>query len=192
MDTVRAFIAIELDELLRHKLGDLQDRLRADLPPGLVRWVRPEGMHLTLKFLGDVPAAQVPEIAQAVQQACKEHAPFECTLSGLGCFPNTARPRVVWVGIEEPSGVLAVLQRDVDRTVSALGFEPEQRRFHPHLTLGRVKSRDREAVAALGEYVSRARVKVGTIQANAVHLMRSDLLPGGAVYTELATAQLRD
>jgi len=190
MDTVRAFIAIELDTRLRDKLGGLQQRLRGDVPPGLVRWVRPEGMHLTLKFLGDVLAEQVPEIAEAVRQACEKHAPFECTLSGLGCFPNASRPRVVWVGIQEPSGVLAALHRDVDRTVSALGFEPEQRRFHPHLTLGRVKGRNREAVAALGEYVSRARVKVGTIQANAVHLMRSDLLPGGAVYTALATTKL--
>lgn len=190
MDTVRAFTAIELDERLRNKLGDLQDRLHGDVPPGLVRWVRPEGIHLTLKFLGDVPAVQVPEIAQALQQACAKHAPFECAVSELGCFPNTTRPRVVWVGIQESGGVLAALQRDVDRAVAALGFEPEQRRFHPHLTLGRVKSRDREAIAALGEYVSRARVKVGTIQANAVHLMRSDLLPGGAVYTALAVAEL--
>jgi 2'-5' RNA ligase len=190
MDTVRAFIAIELDKRLCTKLGELQDRLRADVPPGLVRWVRPEGMHLTLKFLGDVPAVQVSEIAQAVQQASAKHASFVCTVSGLGCFPNTARPRVVWVGIEEPGGTLLALQRDVDHAVSALGFAPEQRRFHPHLTLGRVKSHDREAVAALGEYVSRARVNLGSIQANAVHLMRSDLLPGGAVYTALSVSDL--
>ena len=190
MDTVRAFIAIELDKQLCGKLGDLQDRLRADVPPGLVRWVHPEGIHLTLKFLGDVPAGKVPEIARAVQQACKKHVSFECAVSGLGCFPNTARPRVVWVGIEEPSGVLAALQRDVDRAVSPLGFEPEQRQFHPHLTLGRIKSHDREAIAALGEYISRARVHVGSIQANAVHLMRSELLPGGAAYTALAVAEL--
>jgi len=192
MDTVRAFIAIELDKRLCNKLDDLQDRLRADVPPGLVRWVHPEGMHLTLKFLGDIPAAQVPKIAQAVQQASQEHPPFECEVSGLGCFPDTTRPRVVWVGIQEPSGVLTALQRDVDRAVSALGFEPEQRRFHPHLTLGRVKSHDREAIAALGEYVSRAQVKVGSIQANAVHLMRSDLLPGGAVYTALSVTELAE
>jgi 2'-5' RNA ligase len=190
MDSVRAFIAIELGEGLRDKLGDLQARLRGDVPPGLVRWVRPEGMHLTLKFLGDVPVAQVESIANAVSQTCEEHAPFGCSVSGLGCFPNPARPRVVWVGIQEPSGALASLQRDVDRAVSRLGFEPEGRRFHPHLTLGRIKSRDREAVAILGEYISRARVTVGSIQATAVHLMRSDLLPGGAVYTPLAVAAL--
>lgn len=190
MNTVRAFIAIELDRQLCAKLGDLQDRLRADVPPGLVRWVRPEGIHLTLKFLGDVPAEKVSEIARAVQQACEKHVSFECTVSGLGCFPDAVRPRVIWVGIQEPGGTLLALQRDVDRALSALGFEPEQRPFHPHLTLGRVKSHDREAVAALGEYVSRARVNVGSIQASAVHLMRSDLLPGGAVYTTLAVSDL--
>ena len=190
MDTVRAFIAIELTPTILNALGDLQDRLKQDVPPKVVRWVRPQGIHLTLKFLGDVPGAQIAAVAEALQEACVPHAPFSFSIGGMGCFPNPRRPRVVWVGVDEPSGALARLQRDVERAIGPLGFPPEQRRFSPHLTLGRVKGGDRDAVASLGEYVSRAKVRVGEMQAEAVHLMRSELLPGGAVYTELAVALL--
>jgi 2'-5' RNA ligase len=190
MDSVRAFIAIELPPAILKALGDLQDRLKQDVPPKLVRWVRPQGIHLTLKFLGDVPQAKVDAIAEALQDACAPHAPFSLSVGGMGCFPNPRRPRVVWVGVDEPSGALVRLQRDVERAIGPLGFPPEKRRFSPHLTLGRVKGRDRDAVVALGEYVSRATVRVGELQAEAVHVMRSELLPGGAVYTELAVAPL--
>jgi 2'-5' RNA ligase len=190
MDTVRAFIAIELTPEILKALGDLQDRLKQDVPPKLVRWVRPQGIHLTLKFLGDVPRTKVDVIAEALRDACAPHAPFSFSVGRMGCFPNPYRPRVVWVGVDEPSGALARLQRDVERAIGPLGFPPEKRRFSPHLTLGRVKGGSRDAVAALGEYVSRATVRVGEQQAAAVHLMRSELLPGGAVYTELAVAAL--
>ena len=192
MDTVRAFIAIELDPAILETLGSLQARVRQDVPPKLVRWTRPAGMHLTLKFLDEVPASQIGAIAEAMQGACAPHAPFSFALGGMGCFPNVRRPRVVWVGIDEPSGALSRLQGDVDRAMRPLGFALEKRRFSPHLTLGRVKGRDRGALEALGEYVSRAKVKVGGMEVTAVHLMRSDLLPGGAVYSELAVAQLAE
>ena len=192
MDTVRAFIAIELDPAILETLGSLQARVRQDVPPKLVRWTRPAGMHLTLKFLDEVPASQIEAIAEAMQGACAAHVPFSFALGGMGCFPNVRRPRVVWVGIDEPSGALSRLQGDVDRAMRPLGFALEKRRFSPHLTLGRVKGRDRGALEALGEYVSRAKVKVGGMEVTAVHLMRSDLLPGGAVYSELAVAQLAE
>ena len=105
MDTVRAFIAIELDPAILETLGVLQARVREDVPPRLVRWTRPAGMHLTLKFLGEVPAGQIEAIAEAMRHACAPHAPFSFVLGGMGCFPNVRRPRVVWVGIDEPSGV---------------------------------------------------------------------------------------
>ena len=190
METIRTFIAIELDPALRSRLGELQDRLREDLPPRLVRWVRPEGIHLTLKFLGEVPVAQVTPIGEAMRRACAGHAPFSFTLGGIGCFPNARRPRVVWVGVEEPTGALAQLQGDVERALQALGHPRERRGFAAHLTLGRVRGRDREAVEALGTYVTRARVRVGRMEVGAVRLIRSQLLPGGAVYTTLDVAPL--
>lgn len=190
VDTVRTFIAIELEDHILRQLGDLQDRLKQDIPPKLVRWVRPEGIHLTLKFLGEVPAPEIEAIAEALQGACAPHPALTCTVGGLGCFPNARRPRVVWVGVEEPDGTLVSLARAVERTMEPLGFPAERRAFHPHLTLGRVKGRDPAALDALGGYISRAAVSVGEMEARAVHLMRSELLPGGAVYSALAVAPL--
>jgi 2'-5' RNA ligase len=190
MDTVRTFIAIELPEPILARLEELQARMREDVPPGLLRWVRPAGIHLTLKFLGEVPLTQIEVLSGALQEACAPHGGFAFRIAGLGCFPNPRRPRVVWVGVEEPSGALARLQRDVERALSPLGYPPEGRPYSPHLTLGRVKGHGREALEALGAYVSRSAVTVGQVQASAVHLMRSDLRPSGAVYTELAVAPL--
>lgn len=196
MPSVRAFIAIELPPAVLDQVGRLQTRVRQDLPSGLIRWTRPEGIHLTLKFLGDVEQDHLPEIEAALRGACAPHAPFPLQVSGLGCFPTPQRPRVLWVGVQDSSGKLAALQRDVERAIAPLGFPPERRGFHPHLTLGRVKNprrrgRNAPALEALGAYVERARVRVGQIPVDAVHLMRSELLPSGAVYSALATVQLR-
>jgi 2'-5' RNA ligase len=98
---------------------------------------------------------------------------------------------VVWLGVEEPGGTLLRLQRDIERALSPLGFPPERRRFSPHLTLGRVRQGRRSAeLEALGQYATQARVRIGEMAVDAVYMMRSDLRPDGAVYTELATAAL--
>jgi 2'-5' RNA ligase len=195
MPLVRAFIAIELPPDVLAQIGRLQDRVRQDVPPGLVRWVRPAGIHLTLKFLGDVDQGQLPEIGRALCEACARHAPLELQIGELGCFPNARRPRVLWVGVQDEGAALRDLQRDVERAISPLGFPPDRRGFHPHLTLGRVKasrpSRRKQAEwEALGAYAARARARVGQLSVEAVHLMRSELLPSGAVYSSLATCPL--
>jgi 2'-5' RNA ligase len=190
MATMRAFIAIELTPPILGKLGDLQSRMQRDLPPKLLRWVRPEGIHLTLVFLGEIPVEQVDQIGEALHQACAGHAPFAVSIAGMGCFPNARRPRVVWVGVEEPSGTLARLHREIEGALEPLGFRPEARQFSPHLTLGRVKGGGRQAIEALGAYVARAGARVGEMRVEAVHLMQSDLQPGGAVYTALAVVPL--
>jgi 2'-5' RNA ligase len=190
MPTIRTFIAIELAAPILERLGDLESRMQQDLPPKLVRWVRPEGIHLTLVFLGEIPVERVDRVAEALRQACAGHAPFSVSIAGMGCFPNARRPRVVWVGVGEPSGALARLQRDVEGALEPLGFPPEGRRFSPHLTLGRVKGGGRQALEALGTYVEQAKVHVGEMRVEAVHLMQSDLQPGGAVYSELAVVPL--
>lgn len=196
MNTFRVFIAIELPSPILVKIAELQERMKSNLPSGLVRWVRPEGIHLTLKFLGEVPVAQIEAISESMQAACSSHAPFTFSVGGMGCFPDLRRPNVVWVGVEEPSGALSRLHDDIERAMAPLGFPPEGRKFSPHLTLGRVKGGRLDspagagALQALGDSVARARVSLGQVQATSVSLMRSDLLPGGAVYTELATAEL--
>ncbi|MDI7277312.1 MAG: RNA 2',3'-cyclic phosphodiesterase, partial [Anaerolineae bacterium] len=135
---VRTFVAIELDVDLRTTLGELQGRLRRAPLARLGRWVAPEGIHLTLKFLGNVPAGRVPELGEALRRACARIAPFEIAIAGLGCFPSYQRPRVLWVGVEEPTGSLERLYSAVERELERVGFRPEGRPFTPHLTLARV------------------------------------------------------
>jgi 2'-5' RNA ligase len=191
MPLVRAFIAIELPPEIQDPIARLQARVRQDLPPGLVRWVRPEGIHLTLKFLGDVDQDDLPLVKERMREACVPHAPFTLTVGGLGCFPNLRRPRVVWVGLDDSYAALSALQRGLERAIAPLGFPTERRRFHPHLTLGRVKNgRSRAELEVLGAYVTRAKVDIGQMSVEAVRLMRSELLPGGAVYSELACCPL--
>jgi 2'-5' RNA ligase len=192
VEQIRTFIAIELSQDLRDSLIRLQDRLKRQVPERSVRWVRPEGIHLTLKFLGDVPAKRVADISQAVETACRGFSRFTIELAGLGCFPNMRRPRVMWVGVREPSGTLVRLQEAVEGALVELGFEPEGRSFSPHLTLGRVQRNvDWSDRQRLGELIAQSDVGLlGRMSAATVDVMRSDLRPAGAVYIALAHAPL--
>ena len=192
MERVRTFIAIELEGPLRKRLAEVQEQLEAQMPPGLVRWVKPESIHLTLKFLGGVPAARLGEIGEGLERACRGFAPFAFQVTGLGCFPNFRRPTVVWVGVEEPEGTLARLQEAVEREMARLGFPPEGRAFTPHLTLGRTRRQaGSRALRQVGELIKNTPLgKLGEIKVEAISLMRSDLLPTGAVYTRLKLVPL--
>jgi 2'-5' RNA ligase len=206
MEKIRTFIAIELDESIKDGLTKLQKRLKGEAPQGSVRWVRPEGIHLTLKFLGDVPADQIGEITRALQKSCQGFAPFSLSCGGLGCFPNLKRPRVVWVGIQEESesarggfgihrtGTLAQLQKAIEENVAPLGYPTEKRKFSPHLTLGRVQRRVSSGdQRRLGELVGASQIgTLGQMEVRSVNLMRSDLRPSGAVYTWLAEMELKE
>jgi 2'-5' RNA ligase len=193
MATVRTFIAIELDEDLKSNLLRLQNRLREQVSPRSVRWVQPDGIHLTLKFLGDTPVEQLANVKKALAEAAGEIGPFTFTVGGLGCFPNLRRPRVVWVGLQEPTGALLRLQRAIEANVAPLGFPTEKRPFSPHLTLGRVQRNISNSQAReVGEAV--AAIAPGTIDEMAVaaaSYIKSDLRPSGAVYTVLFEAKLK-
>ena len=192
-DMLRLFIAIPLPAPVREALADLQGQLAELAPPRAVRWVRPEGIHLTLKFLGDVPAAQQRAIEGGMAQAAAGHAPFTLTVERLGCFPNVNRPRVVWVGVHGERDALQALRDAVEAAIAPLGYPPESRPFSPHLTLGRVsKSASAGEVAALGQALKGAQVDaLGQIAVNGFSLVRSDLRPDGAIYTELAHVALQ-
>ena len=193
MITLRTFIAIELDEELLGHLVRVQDRLRTQVAPRSVRWVRPEGVHLTLKFLGDTLPDQVDAVKVALDRAASEVSPFTFTMGGVGCFPNTHRPRVVWVGLQEPTGTLSRLRDAVESHVAPLGFPTENRPFHPHLTLGRVQRyASKSEVRQVGEVVASS--AVGTLdemRVIRVSYIKSDLRPSGAVYTTLHEAQFQ-
>jgi 2'-5' RNA ligase len=187
METIRAFIAIPLPQPLLTKLTALQQQLEQQVPPRSVRWVRAEGIHLTLKFLGDTSTERVPDIKQALA-AVARHAPV-CSFSveGLGCFPNSRRPRVVWVGVKEPTGWLEVLQDAIEEAMTHFGYSREKRVFKPHLTLGRVHRRaSRSDAAQVGEVVADTTVGLLTeVSVDQFALIRSVLKPTGAEYTTL-------
>jgi 2'-5' RNA ligase len=189
---IRSFIAIDLPENIKDALRDVGERLRRDVPDSSVRWSRVSGIHLTLKFLGDVNEADLAAIKAMLVQVGQRHAPFSITIGGVGCFPNFRRPRVVWVGVEEEHGGLSALQRDVEESLVPLGFEREKRAFHPHLTLGRTRRGVRHSdQTRIGDVIASAdEGEFGRIHVASFRLMRSDLRPDGAVYTPLEVFSL--
>lgn len=191
-EILRTFIAIELEEPLRLAIARVQDKLKRQTPPGSVKWVAADGIHLTLKFLGDTPAGRIPEIAAALHAACAGATPFEFSVEGRGCFPNFRRPRVIWVAVREKGQALARLQAAVEQHVAPLGWPTEERGFSPHLTLGRVnRNVDAAAEAAVGAAVEKLVVEqIGSQRVVGVNLIKSDLRPTGAVYTVLEHAPL--
>jgi 2'-5' RNA ligase len=147
MPRIRTFIAVEMSPRVIARTGDLIDKLR--VVPAEINWVRPQQMHLTLKFLGDVPDTETPDICRVVDEVAVNFEPFEITCRGAGAFPNVRDPRTLWIGIEDGAEELQRLQAEIENGLKArLGYGKEQRGFHPHLTIGRVK---RELPGGRGE-----------------------------------------
>ena len=189
MDKIRLFIAIPLPKSLLKGLADVQYRLQGKVPHQSVRWARSEGIHLTLKFLGDTPTDKVPTITEALTVVGRNAPPCTLVVKGLGCFPNLRRPRVLWVGVNEPTGRLEALQKAVEEAMTSLGYKPERHSFTPHLTLGRVRQgtsgRDEREIA---EAIEGTNVdQLAEFTADRFELIRSDLKPSGAEYTTLET-----
>ena len=186
-ETLRTFVALPLSASGHERLGALQQKLIRILPDGHIRWVPPDNIHLTLFFLGDVSESRIPAIREALAVVARNVLPLTFEVGGLGAFPNTHRPRVIWVGLEESTGRLALLHKAVNEALAEVGFEPDRRPFHPHLTLGRIRrGTDAGVVRRIGEGV--AETEVGAVTAEQVEqmvLFRSDLGPSGAVYTAL-------
>ena len=190
MERIRSFIAIELDEAVRTGLGRIQGQLkeRVELP---VRWVRPEGIHLTLKFLGDVDGGKMGQVEESLATATATAHPFSISLNGVGVFPSLRRPRVLWVGLVGELDALAELQRRVETEMEAVGFPAEGRGFQPHLTLGRVRQEGPPKTGWDASRLEGLETPPGPEQVvERVSLMRSDLKPSGAVHTRLAAFPL--
>lgn len=188
-ETLRCFVAIDLPPDLKTQLSDLIRDFHNSTIGDYVRWVRPDGIHLTLKFLGEVPRQRRSEIetATANSLASSRTVPFELTAGGLGVFPKPDQPRVIWVGLSGDLSALAQTQKQVEVALAAIGFPPENRAFSPHLTLGRVPDVGREQKAEIGKFLRSykvAAVMSRFIVREAV-LMESDLRPSGAIYTPL-------
>jgi 2'-5' RNA ligase len=190
-EQIRSFIAIELSEEAKKGLAGLKKELEKD-EHRFVKWVDPRGIHLTLKFLGNIPSERVTEITEAMGKAVQGISPFCLEVSGLGAFPSLKQARVLWVGIGGELDQLSTLQQNIDSVLAALGFAREERPFVPHLTLARV----REGASlperrSFGELVGSAAFEDKyPIEVEAVRLMRSQLTPAGALYTCLSVVGL--
>jgi len=182
-DSVRAFVAIDPAEALRRELQAMQDRLRSAC--GAAGWKvgfpAIDAIHLTLKFLGDVPSARLNEIVEALSPLGRTDR-LQIALGGLGAFPERGRPKILWVGLSAGQGAVKSLAEQVDRYLAPLGFPPEGRQFSPHFTVGRVK-RATAGVTTVLKSVSPAGGGPSPIEE--VVLYRSDLHPSGARYTVL-------
>lgn len=187
--SVRVFLAVELDVSVREALACLQDQLRSKLPR--IAWVRPQSIHLTVKFLGDVEEAQVQPIRQGVTDAVEGCPSFFTQVERLGVFPHLRVPRVLWLGLTGDIAKLQSLVTAVDQALLPLGFQPESRPFSPHLTLARIKERARDVGQALEKsQILEQSISCGGLTVDRVCLFKSDLKPSGAVYTKLWEAPL--
>ncbi len=188
MATVRTFIAINLGNTLQRTLSEVIDKFASS--KASVRWVAPEIAHLTLKFLGNVEEARLPEVFAACHRAVEGFDPIELELRAVGCFPNMKRPRVVWLGIEKGAEDVKRLQQRVESELEMIGFPKEERQFRAHLTIGRVKGQ--QGMSHLCRLLEEERnVFIGSMRADKISVMKSKTLSTGPVYTELEAIPFR-
>jgi 2'-5' RNA ligase len=187
MQTIRAFISIEIPQEIKEKISLIQEQLKGVETP--VSWVRLNSIHLTLKFLGKILEEQIPDIKKCIDIAVSGISPFSVNVKGGGVFPNLNYPRVIWLGLKDKTDSLFKLHKGLDSCLEKIGFKPEERGFTPHLTLGRVKSLKgkNHLIRTIHIYKD---IEVGEICVDRVKLMKSQLNPAGAVYTVLEEIKL--
>jgi len=186
MQTVRAFIALELTSEFTLELAKAQGELASSNAD--VKWVNPEGIHLTLKFLGSISLELAEEVKATLDEVGKKHKPFKLILKGLKAFPKIEYPRVIWAGIEDDSKECMKLAQDLEEHLIKLGFLPEKRSFKAHLTLGRVRSsKGRDQLIKL---LRTTELSSKTMQAKELTLFQSTLTPKGAIYQALHKVHL--
>ena len=188
MATLRTFLAVEAPAAMRTRAGGLIDALAGT--PANVKWVDDESLHWTLKFLGDVQSRDIPQVCQAVTKAVAGLAPFDVHARGAGAFPTAERPRTVWLGVDSGEEAIVALHDAIEERLADLGFRREQRRYRPHLTLGRVR-RSQMGIADLGELIAlHDEYDAGTMRVDEVVIFSSQLERSGPSYEVLGRAPL--
>jgi 2'-5' RNA ligase len=187
---MRCFVAIDIGEEIKKALGDLQKELqtKVNIERNDVKWVRPETIHLTLKFLGEIKDEQSVEVCNIVEEVAGRHKSFELDIESVGCFGGRSA-RVLWVGTGAGSESLGRLQKDIEQQLASAGWPEETREFSGHLTLSRIRSR--KAGVKLTQIIEDYRnFELGVISADSVSVYQSQLTPTGAVYTVLGNYKL--
>lgn len=189
---MRLFIASSLTPVIHRKIETFLGDIKLTYGSKYVRWVNPAGIHLTYKFLGDTPEVEIPSISKTLDEIGALVTPFSIAIKGLGCFPNCSRPRVIWVGVKDESGSLLKMQTNIERGLVKLGFAEERRKFHPHLTLGRLRrGAEKSEIMHLGETLRNvSQPNLGNQEVSRIELVQSDLRPSGAIYTRLHSSEL--
>ena len=183
---MRTFIAVELPQNLKDKIDKLQQPLKKT--DAYVSWVKPGNVHATLKFLGEIPEERLDDIHQGVKNAVQGMAKFTLNLKGLGTFPDMRRPRVIWIGVDKGKDNLAQMNERIEEELYKLNFPKEERKFSPHLTIGRVKSP--KNIQELMELVKKTDFETEDAEIKEVVIMKSKLLPTGAEYTPMRKISL--
>lgn len=182
----RLFVALTPGETLRSALATAQTDLRRLLPANALRWTPPAQIHLTLRFLGDVPAADVPALREALAAVVRGGPAFGLAVGGWGCFPTARRPRVVWAGVQGDLAALGQLQAAMAAVTAPWG-QPESGVFRAHLTVGRVRPLPPPRLRVLADALAACPGRpLGEWPVTAVELFRSELRPDGALHTRLA------
>ena len=184
----RMFCAFELPESVRSRIDQHSRKVREAVPEAAASWSRPENIHLTMKFFGNVDQAQAPVISAAATRVVNEFSPIEIEVGKTGVFPRPSRPQVLWIGINDPSGALAKLQDRLEDEFAREGFPKENRAFHPHLTIARIRrpqNADRLAQIHLGLPFSAVALRLSELI-----LFRSELSSKGSKYTAISRHRL--
>jgi RNA 2',3'-cyclic 3'-phosphodiesterase len=188
MPRTRTFIALEIDKAIRDRLVALQENLSRAADQ--VKWVEPENLHVTLLFLGEVDIRDIPSVHRVVADGCAGLSPFSLSVETVGCFPNPRRPRTIWAGVGAGSPEVCALHDTLEPPLLELGcYRREDRKYTPHITLGRVKS-DRPTDRLAATLAKHAAWQCGEQTVREVHIMGSELTPDGPTYTILARAKL--
>lgn len=186
-DYIRAFIAAEINDAIRAGLDDVQGVLEE--ANGHVSWVRPQNIHCTLVFLGDILTNTIDPLAAALKQATAGCKPFEIEIAGLGYFGSVRSPRIIWAGMAGRTDVLIELQEKINAAVLQAGLKPDEKPFKPHLTIGRVRS-NRNAADLVRALVKNRDKSFGVLSVRQVVLMKSVLEPTGPIYSLLHAVAL--
>lgn len=189
---LRSFISIEIPPEVQTIMAAEIKNLQATLPRTLVRWVPNANLHLTLKFLGDVAPENLKQLAKNIWGEISQYPTFVMQLIGFGAYPSTRHPRVIWIGIKAPDD-LQTIQRIAESAAKQMGYPPEDRSFSPHLTIGRVnQSATLDGLNKIRSALSMAKPSLlASVQVKAIQIMKSDLCPGGSIYTCLYSLPLR-
>ncbi|MFH1964375.1 MAG: RNA 2',3'-cyclic phosphodiesterase [Acidobacteriota bacterium] len=188
---IRTFIAVNFPPAVIDKIAGITAYLQTQTPGTALKWVAPENMHLTLKFLGDVREDRVPEVKECLQEALLHHPTFNISVESLGMYPTASQPRVVWLGIND-AGNLKQIHHNLAKVLKDFDPAPEKRSFSPHLTIARIRQNiSRDIARQVGETLSQFKVdSLGSFEVQTVHLFKSELTPRGPIYSALFSIPL--